>query len=422
MSEIILTQYTGKILGPIAKVLGWIMNGIYNVLESLFHVENIGLCIIILTIIIYACLFPLTYKQQKFSKMSQKMNPELTAIRNKYNGKTDQVSLQKMQDETKMVYEKYGVSPSGSCIQMLIQMPILFALYRVFLNVPAYVPVVKDKFTALTTEIMSIDGFAGKMTDFMETAKVGGVAVDFTAKNEGVLSNYIIDVLYKMNTSGWDKLRDTFGNLSHIDETENVIGQLNYFLGLNISNTPMNIIKTSFETGAYLLIIGALLVPILAFLTQRLNIKLMPTNTNDTNDAMASQMNTMNTIMPLFSLILCFTTPVGLGIYWIASALVRCIQQYFINRHLDKVDWEDVMKKNQEKAKAKREKKIGITENQIANAARLSTRANTASSEEDKTNKEELLEKASEYKSKAKTGSMTAKANMVREFNERNNK
>lgn len=423
MSEIILTQYTGKILGPIAKVLGWVMSGIYNVLESLFHVENIGLCIIILTIIIYACLFPLTYKQQKFSKMSQKMNPELTAIRNKYKGKTDQISLQKMQDETKMVYEKYGVSPSGSCIQMLIQMPILFALYRVFLNVPAYVPAVKDKFIALTTEIMSIDGFAQKMTDFMQTAKVGGVAVDFTAKNEGVLSNYIVDVLYKMNTSGWDKLRDTFGNLTHIDKTEGALEHLNYFLGLNISNSPLNIIKSGFEAGAYLLAIGALLIPILSFLTQKLNIKLMPTAASaDSNDAMANQMKTMNTIMPLFSLVFCFTVPVGLGIYWIASALVRCIQQYFINRHLDKVDWEDVMKTNQEKAKAKREKKIGVAENQIANAAKLSTRASVAASSEEKANKEELLEKASEYKSNAKAGSMAAKANMVREFNERNNK
>lgn len=423
MSEIILTQYTGKILGPIAKVLGWIMSGIYNVLESLFNVENIGLCIIILTIIIYACLFPLTYKQQKFSKMSQKMNPELTAIRNKYKGKTDQISMQKMQDETKMVYEKYGVSPSGSCIQMLIQMPILFALYRVFLNVPAYVPAVKDKFTALTTEIMSINGFAEKMTDFMESAKIGGVAVDFTAKNEGVLSNYIVDVLYKMNTSGWDKLRDTFGNLTHIDETEGALEQLNFFLGLNISNSPLNIIKSGFEAGAYLLVIGALLIPLLSFLTQKINIKLMPTTASAENgDAMASQMKTMNTIMPLFSLVFCFTVPVGLGIYWIASALVRCIQQYFINKHLDKVDWDDVMKANQEKAKAKREKKIGVAENQITNAAKISTKTNIAVSAEDKANKEELLEKASEYKSNAKAGSMAAKANMVREFNERNNK
>ena len=301
MSEIILTQYNGKILGPIAKVLGWIMNGIYYVLNSLFGIENIGLCIIILTLIIYACLFPLTYKQQKFSKLSQKMNPELQAIQKKYKDKRDQVSMQKMQEETQMVYQKYGVSPTGSCIQMLIQMPILFALYRVFLNVPAYVPAVKEKFSALVNEIMSIDGFADKMTSFVDKIKIAGLSVDFTATDTNVLHNYIVDVLYKMNTSGWSELKNVFGNLTNLDATEKSLEKLNYFLGLNISNSPWNIMTTGFKSGAYLLAIGALLIPVISFLTQRLNIKLMPTASTGENDAMAQQMKTMNLMMPLFS-------------------------------------------------------------------------------------------------------------------------
>jgi YidC/Oxa1 family membrane protein insertase len=296
VSEIILTQYNGKILGPIAKVLGWIMNGIYYVLNSLFGIENIGLCIIILTLIIYACLFPLTYKQQKFSKLSQKMNPELQAIQKKYNGKRDQVSMQKMQEETQMVYQKYGVSPTGSCIQMLIQMPILFALYRVFLNVPAYVPAVKEKFSALVTEIMSVDGFADKMTSFVDKIKIAGLSVDFTATDTNVLHNYIVDVLYKMNTSGWGELTKVFGNLTNLDATEKSLEKLNYFLGLNISNSPWNIMTTGFKSGAYLLAIGALMIPVISFLTQRLNIKLMPTASTGENDAMAQQMKTMNFI------------------------------------------------------------------------------------------------------------------------------
>ena len=245
------------------------MNGIYYVLNSLFGIENIGLCIIILTLIIYACLFPLTYKQQKFSKLSQKMNPELQAIQKKYKNKRDQVSMQKMQEETQMVYQKYGVSPTGSCIQMLIQMPILFALYRVFLNVPAYVPAVKEKFSVLVTEIMSIDGFADKMTSFVDKIKIAGLSVDFTATDTNVLHNYIVDVLYKMNTSGWSELKNVFGNLTNLDATEKSLEKLNYFLGLNISNSPWNIMTTGFKSGAYLLAIGALLIPVISFLTQR---------------------------------------------------------------------------------------------------------------------------------------------------------
>ena len=127
MTDIILTQYDGAILGPIAKLLGWIMNGVYMVLSKM-GIENIGLSIIVLTIVIYTCMLPLTIKQQKFSIMSRKMNPELEAIRKKYQGKKDQDSQMKMTEETQMVYDKYGVSPTGSCIQMLLQMPNLLVL------------------------------------------------------------------------------------------------------------------------------------------------------------------------------------------------------------------------------------------------------------------------------------------------------
>ena len=84
----------------------------------------------------------------------------------------------------------------------------------------------------------------------------------------------------------------------------------------------------------------ALLIPVISYLTQVLNIKLMPTaaTAGGDNDQMAQQMKMMNRTMPLFSLVMCFTVPVGLGIYWIASAVVRSIQQFFLNKHFDKID------------------------------------------------------------------------------------
>jgi YidC/Oxa1 family membrane protein insertase len=69
MSSIILTKFDGWLLGPIARLLGWILNGIYTLL-SYIGIENVGLSIIILTIVIYTCMLPLNYKQQKFSKLS----------------------------------------------------------------------------------------------------------------------------------------------------------------------------------------------------------------------------------------------------------------------------------------------------------------------------------------------------------------
>ena len=179
---------------------------------------------------------------------------------------------------------------------------------------------------------------------------------------------------------------------------------------------------------AYLLAFAALLIPVISYLTQVLNIKLMPQTPsspagekNEQADAMANQMKMMNKIMPLFSLVFCFTVPVGLGIYWIASAVARAVQQFFLNKHFDKIDLDDIIKKNQEKARKKREK-MGISENQIYNAARMNTKNidSPAKKQMSSAEKELELEKANAKKSSAKAGSMAAKANMVKDFNERN--
>ena len=135
MSDIVLTQYSGAILGPIARFLGWIMNGIYVGIYNLFGIESVVLSIVLITIIIYMCLLPLTIKQQKFSKLNSLMAPEIQAIQAKYKNKKDQESVQKMQAEQQAVYSKYGVSPTAGCLPMLITLPIFFALYRVIYNV-----------------------------------------------------------------------------------------------------------------------------------------------------------------------------------------------------------------------------------------------------------------------------------------------
>ena len=125
---ILLTKSSVPIIGQVASIMGWIMDGIYRVLD-LVGIQNLGLCIIIFSIIIYALMTPLQVKQQKFSKLSSVMQPELQKIQKKYKDKKDQASVQKMQEETQLVYQKYGVSPTGSCVQLLIQFPGIMAGY-----------------------------------------------------------------------------------------------------------------------------------------------------------------------------------------------------------------------------------------------------------------------------------------------------
>lgn len=456
MSAIVLTAYDGAILGPIAKLLGTIMNWIYVAICTVFGVDNVPLSIVILivTILIYMCLLPFTIKQQKFSKLSQAMQPEIQQIQNKYKNKQDQASMMAMQQETQMVYDKYGVSPSGSCIQMLIQMPILFALYRVFYNIPAYVKSIKINFTGLVDDIMATgaDNYAGAFADLMSkdngfnfTTSSGLTSANVADKlttlaastDEGSvesLKNYIVDILYKLPSNGWDSAAEALNSSSesvttlmgHFSQFSDSIGatitntfeemqNFNYFLGMNISDTPWDIIRTSFTSHSYLFVILALLIPILSYVTQLISIKMVPQTAN-TNDQMTQSMKTMNMLMPLMSMFICFTVPVGLGFYWICTAVVRSIQQFFINRHIRNLDLDEVIKKNQEKAKKKREK-MGIAENQIRDAASINTRTNKTFAE-----KEIELEKANARKANAKAGSMASKANMVKDFNERNSR
>lgn len=421
MTQIILTQYSGKIIGPIAKLIGYIMNYLYMFLDKVFGIQNIGICIILFTFIIYMCMIPLTYKQQKFSKLSQKMQPEIKEIQKKYQGKKDQSSMMKMNEETQAVYEKYGVSPTGSCVQMLIQMPILFAMYRVVYNVPAYVSSVKEVYTPLVDKITSVSGFQDIITKFVSDVKVRpmyGLNFDTATST----SNSIIDMLYALPSHGWEVLKDSFSGLSDvISSTASQVSHLNNFLGINIANTPFSMLKNGWSEKDFILIIAALAVPLISYLTQVINIKLMPTavNANGDNDAMARQMKTMNMMMPLFSLFMCFSVPVGLGIYWIAGSVIRCIQQLIINKRMENLDLDDIIEKNKEKARKKKEKR-GVYQNQIANAAKMNTRnIKEPMSEREK---DEKIRQTEEYAKKAKTGSLLEKANMVKEFNERNNK
>lgn len=437
MSDILLTAYPGSILGPIAKLLGilmdWIYSGISNITGG--RVESVVLSIVIITIIIYMCLLPLTIKQQKFSKLSQKMQPEMQAIQAKYKNKKDQASMMAMQEETQLLYQKYGISPMGSCVQMLIQMPILFALYRVFYNIPAYLSGVKSSFTGLVDSIQQTSGYQNTLVSLMEKYNVvtssglnaSNAASKLADASGDTLNNFIIDILYKLPSKGWDALMDGKffdGIQSAVEKTHDALLHFNYFLGLNISDTPWYIIKSNFTDKPdkwLLFVILALLIPVLSYLTQMLNIKLMPQATNG-NDQVANQMKMMNLMMPLMSLFFCFTVPVGLGIYCICSALVRGIQQFFVNRHIENLDLEAVMAKNEEKAKKKREK-MGLSEDYIKKAAQIKTKsidnkANVSVS----AGTEEKLAKAAEYKANAKAGSLASKANMVKEFNERNSR
>ena len=429
--NIVMTKVSMPIIGWVSEILGWMINVIYSGLE-LIGITNIGLSIILFTLVVYLLMTPLQIKQQKFSKLNAVMQPEIQKIQKKYNGKKDQDSMMKQNEEISAVYQKYGVSPTGSCVQLLVQMPVLLALYQVIYHIPGYISGVRNVFTGLTAKIMSVDGFGTIISNFLTDNKITMTGI--TANTE-FTKETTIDFLYKLSPSQMEKfagISDFSGFADLFDKFAKQNTHINTFLNLNISDTPLAIIKSGMAQGGgagYLLVFSAVMVPILAWLTQWMNYKLMPQPQQAANSepsAMEASMKSMNTFMPIMSAVFCFTFPVGIGIYWVIGAVIRCIQQLVINRKMEQMDMEELVRHNQEKMKKKMEKR-GVSAQQINQQARMNARNIQAPDKTSGLSQEEKAaqrKKATEYYNNAnvKPGSLAAKANMVKQFDEKNTK
>jgi len=412
----ILTK-AGSILGPIATVLGYIMDVLFK-FTGMFGVMNVGLCIILFTIVMKMLMLPLTIKQQKTTKLMSVMNPEIQAIQKKYKGKTDNESMQRQNIEIQAVYEKYGTSMTGGCLPLLIQMPILFALYRVIYNIPAYVPSVRVYFDNVVTPLMSQAGYAEKLqgiTNITTAAAVKSIdTFNFASADK------MVDLLYKFTTAQWEELEVLFPAISGvISENAAVIERMNTFLGLNMAEAPGWVPSLAW------------IIPILAAATQWFSMKLMSGQQPkaDPDNPTAQSMQMMNTTMPLFSAFICITMPAGLGIYWIATSVVQVIQQLFVNSYMDKVDIDDMIAKNLEKVNKKRAKQglppAKITQNATASLKAIKEQEEREKSEE-AIKKEKIAKQIEEsskyYNTNAKPGSLAAKAAMVQKYNEAHEK
>lgn len=413
----VLTK-AGSILGPIATVLGYVMDILFRFTSS-FGVFNVGLCIILFTIVMKTLMIPLTIKQQKTTKLMSVMNPEIQAIQKKYKGKSDQESMQRQNVEIQAVYEKYGTSMTGGCLPLLIQMPILLALYRVIYNIPAYVPSVRVYFDNVVTLLMGQADYAQKLQEITNIATACGGKLD---KFDFTNANRLVDMLYKFSTSQWGELQALFPAISDvIGQNAAVVERMNTFLGLNMAEAPGWV--PSF----------AWIIPILAAVSQWFSTKLMsgnqPSTSADAENPMAQSMKTMTTTMPLFSAFICITMPAGLGIYWIATSVVTIIQQLIVNAYMDKVNIDDMIAKNLEKVNKKRAKQ-GLPPAKVTQNATASLKAIKAEEEKEKVAEEVKKEKIAKqieesskyYNTNAKPGSLASKAAMVQKYNEAHDK
>ena len=420
-----LTRYSGNLplISPIfsfiVNIMGVIMDYIFRATSAL-GVQNIGLCIILFTIVTRILMFPLSYNQGKSSRLMGALQPEIKAVQKKYAGKQDQQSMMLQQAEIKTIYEKYGVSMTGGCSQLLIQMPIIFALYRVILNIPAYVASVKVPFQNIVDAIGgeaavdTVNTFAHSTEELSKIISQARISGDVIATPDN-----IIDFLYNLNPTQWDAFKNLFSSAADvISQNYTVIEDMNNFLGLNLATSPAAYGLTS---------VKAWIIPVLAGLSQFAATKLMTKSQSKTmegNDQMAQTMNTMNMMMPLMSVVFCFSFASGIGVYWIASSVLMGVQQYFLNKHFEKTDINELVKANIDKANKKRARKgqppideKSLEEEYNKAQAKLAAVENRKQQKLDKA--KEAMDKNNEY---YELTSIADRARMVEQFNNKKSK
>lgn len=408
LNFLLLTKSTTFIIGPIATLLGYIMDGIYRI-----GIHNVAWCIIIFTVIVNLLLLPLTIKQQRFMKLNSIMQPELMALQKKYKDRKDQATQQKMMLEQQAIYDKYGATPTGGCLTTFIQLPIMFALYQVIYRIPAYIGAIKDMLMNVVTPVMEQPGYIDKIA---ELAKANNLPID---KIDYTVADKMVDLFGKFNAAAWEELKGIFPALEKVitESSEKFLGVNSFLGGLNLTEAP------GFKFSL------ALLIPILAGLTQWISVKTMNVNNNAAqNEDMpgAGAMKSMNTIMPIMSVFFCITFPIGIGIYWVASSTVRIFMQLGINQYMKKIDVDKMIKSNIEKRNKKREKKglPPINANAtIKSANRAAEVAAKKKEMEEERGKKPITNSTDYYKQKRENmGTIASRARMVQDYEEKKGK
>lgn len=381
-------------------------------------------------------MLPLTIKQQKSSRLSAKMNPEIQKVQAKYKGKKDQASMQKQQAEMQEIYAKYGASPLSGCLPLLISLPIMFALYRVIYSVPAYVNDVKSLYDVVAQGVINIQGFPQALGQFV---KDNAITLKATTISDTLTTNKLIDIFAQFKTANWEAfmLKDSWNaNYLQFLSSENLTTLQNFVSGISVKDSVEQIIHINRFIGNNLNILDApgfkfpgILIPLAAAGSQFAQSKLMmaasPQNTSDDTPG-AQSLKTMNTVMPVVSGIFTTFLPIGVGIYWIASSVVQILQQIFINKYLDKIDIDDMIAKSVAKSSKRKEKYGVVTGNTMANVAKKTTKAIDVSSKttsEPKTSNKE--KEPSNYKKSNVSyaaGSIAANANILKRDSDKGDK
>lgn len=279
----------------LAKILGYVMKGC-----SWLTVNNYVLALLLFALVMQLLLCPFGIKQQKNMVKQAKLRPKEMAIRNKYKGRTDQVTLKKMQQEIMELYQKEGYSQLAGCLPMLLQLIIIFPIYQVVVR-----------------PLEFITGFARSTCEaFYNALELGeNFAKDTTAE---------INIISKLRENPSlvgtlpQDLQNSLAEVGGIEELPNMV-----LFGTDLGMNPWNSLGSPFWWLVFVPILNLGFMYLSQFLSRKFSYQ------NPQAEQMNnSSMKIMLYVLPLMTMYITFQFAAAIGIYWIFRTILSIAQQF----------------------------------------------------------------------------------------------
>ena len=383
----------GFIVGPIAWLFGAILNFMFNIAYWITPNNSLGLAIIMLTIVAFTMMLPLNIKAQRSMIAMQKLNPEIEKIKQKYGNKNDAETKQKIGQETQALMAKHKVSPLGSCLPMLVQMPLFFGILYIMNQSYLYIDTLNSLYVEMAVAIQAVPGYLDTLRPLAEGLIPNGWNANFNEFGGhlrdqvtvfGNMQGYTPDQVsymwnnFSLSPYSYDLSRAALAQMSTTDVIawgipEHVarvldrftaahwdalfyggyvpggsvfvtgIGNVNAVAGLNPAYVPaLQSIYSRLNQIEFFLGLSlkeqsgwfppGIIIPILAVITTTAT-SWFSQQINKSKDPNQKTMQTvMMVVMPLFMGFITVSFPVAVGLYWITSNLYRLIQQIIMNK------------------------------------------------------------------------------------------
>lgn len=280
----------------------WLVRLFYNLTNSY------GVALILFTLVIKLIMLPFQMKSKKSMMRMSRVSGQMQELQKRYAK-----NQAKLQEEMQKLYEEEGVNPMSGCLWSLIPFPILIALYSIIHQpITHFMMLSKD---VLQTVVQSAADAGVNLTNIVMMDKATGTPA-------------LKDGLYQLASYGQINLVKAVQEMGL--STPEGWFDMNYnFLGLDLTATPWEYVKNFTFTWA---VIGVILIPILAGLSQFVFSKLTMKTQPQADAAGGASMKSMMYMMPLFSVYIAFIMPAALGVYWIAQSVFSLIQEAILNK------------------------------------------------------------------------------------------